>query len=452
MKRNSGMAVITAIIFCAWGAVLHAQQLVESVAGIVGNEVIYLSDVENNVAQVRSQGDKSPIDRLRCKMFEELLVSKLFLDQARIDSIIVSDAQIEGDLNMTLNNFIMKAGSEKALEDYFKKSMLEIRADLKKSLMNQQIISEVQSSISQNITVTPAEVKRFYQGIPKDSLPAVPSKVELSIIQLDPPANEANKADARQKLLELRSRILAGESFSTLAVLYSEDTESAKQGGEIGFMNRGGLEKEYADAAWGLNKNGVSRIVETKYGYHIIQMIERKGDMLNTRHILRRPMVKPDEAVMAMEKLDTIADKIRKDSITFSMAALKYSTHKDSRINGGKFVKTDPGAREQWHTLEELDRETYVIVRDMKIGEISKPFRTTDENGNVVFRIVKVDSEIPAHIADVKNDYQNLYNATLMDKRSKTYQTWINKKIGVTYIKISEEFKSCEFANKGWLK
>jgi len=181
-------------------------------------------------------------------------------------------------------------------------------------------------------------------------------------------------------------------------------------------------------------------------------MIDRKGDMLNTRHILIRSKVKPEEAVRAIVKLDSIANKIRKDSITFSKAAILYSSHKDSRINGGKLVKSDPNARETWFSLEELDRETYVIVRDMKIGEISKSFRTTDENGNIVFRIVKVDNEIAAHVADIKNDFQDLNNAALMNKRSKTYQQWIDKKIGTTYIKISEEFKSCEFADKGWLK
>jgi peptidyl-prolyl cis-trans isomerase SurA len=203
MRIKLRMILVAAITIFICNAGLNGQ-LVESIAGIVGNEVIFLSAIENNVAQVRSSGDRTPIDKLRCKMFEELLVSRLFLDQARIDSIVVSEAQVEGDLNMTLNNFIMKAGSEKALEDYFKKSMIEIRSDLKKSLMDQQIIGEVQSSIAQDITVTPAEVRRYFQGIPKDSLPVVPAKVELSIIQLDPPANEANKAEARQKLLELR--------------------------------------------------------------------------------------------------------------------------------------------------------------------------------------------------------------------------------------------------------
>jgi peptidyl-prolyl cis-trans isomerase SurA len=452
MKKNPSLVVIPVIMFLICNNGLQSQQLVESVAGIVGNEVIYLSDVENNLAQVKSSGDRTPTDILRCKLFEELLVSKLFLDQARIDSIVVSEAAVDGDLNMTLNNFIRRAGSEKALEDYFKKSMIEIRMDLKKSLMSQQIINEVQSAIAENISVTPADVKRYFQGIPKDSLPVIPSKVELSIIQLDPPSGEENKLEARQKLLDLRSRILAGESFSTLAILYSEDPETAKLGGEIGFLTRGELEKEYADAAFSLNKNTVSKIIETKFGFHIIQLIDRKGDMVNTRHILIRSKVKPEDAVIAIEKLDSIANQIRKDSITFSRAAMIYSSHKDSRINGGKLVKSDPNAREVWHTLEELDRETYVIVRDMKIGEISQPFRTSDENGNIVFRIVKIDNEIAAHVADLKNDYQSLYNTALMDKRTKTYQQWIDKKIGITYIKISEEFKSCEFANKGWLK
>ncbi|MBA4322332.1 MAG: hypothetical protein C0408_05880 [Odoribacter sp.] len=452
MKKNLTAVVLPVFLFLVSSSGLQAQQLVESVAGIAGNEVIYLSEVENSIAQARSSGDKTPKDLLRCKMFEEILVSKLFLDQARIDSIVVSPSAVDGDLNMTLNNFIRRAGSEQALVEYFKKSMIEIRMDLKKSLMNQQIINEVQSGIAENITVTPADVKRYYQGIPKDSLPVIPSRVELSIIQLNPPASEENKLEARQKLLELRSRILAGESFSTLAVLYSEDTESAKVGGEIGFVTRGEVEKEYADAAFGLNKNTVSKIVETKVGFHIIQLIDRKGEMVNTRHILIRSKVKPDEALIAIEKLDSIANQIRKDSITFRKAAMLFSSHKDSRINGGKLVKRDPNARETWHTLEELDRETYVEVREMKIGEISQPFRTNDEYGNVVFRIVKIDNEIPAHVADIKNDYQGLFNAALLDKRSKVYQQWIDKKIGVTYIKISEEFKSCEFANKGWLK
>ncbi len=446
-----GKAVI--IILIVSGAEnLSAQKLIESVAGIVGNEAIFLSEIENAVIQQQYSGDRTPVEKLRCMIFEEQMIAKLFLDQARIDSIEVSDASIEGSLNLRLNQFIARAGSEKALEEYFKRSITEIRADLRKSLKNQQIIEEVQAKIAENITVTPADVKKFYEKIPKDSLPTIPAKVELSIIQIDPPDNEVNKAEARQRLLDLRSEILAGKSFTALAILYSEDTESARRGGELGYLSRGELEKPYADAAFSLTKNSISRIVETKYGFHLIQLIDRMGDLVNTRHILIRPKVKPEQEEMAIAKLDSIARKIRNDSLSFDKAAMMYSTHKDSRINGGKLVKTDPSARTTLFTLEELDRNTYAVVRDLKPGEISQPFKTDDENGNTVFRIVRLDNQVPAHVADLKEDYQTLYNATLMEKRSSKFQDWINKKIGVTYIKISEEFKSCPFSNPNWLK
>jgi peptidyl-prolyl cis-trans isomerase SurA len=452
MRQSSGKWFVSVLFFLLFSQSGFSQTLVESVAGIVGNEVLYLSDIENSVVQEIAGGYKGSVPDIRCKLFEQELISKLFLDQARIDSIKVSEAAVESRLTMTLNNYIARAGSEKALEDYFKKSMIEIRADLKKAMMNQETISEVQDKLTQDIAVTPSDVKRYFAGLQRDSLTKIPAMVQLSVIQSDPPNNEQNKADARQKLLELRSRVIAGESFSTLAVLYSEDPESAKKGGELGYMSRGSLEKPFADAAFSLSKNGVSKIVETRFGYHIIQLIDRMGDMANVRHILIRPKVKPDQALLAGHKLDSLANLIRKDSITFSRAAILYSTHKDSRINGGKFVKNDPQSRVTWFTLDELDKETYVKVRDLKIGEISESFRTQDENGNTVFRIVRLDNQTPAHVADLKTDYELLYNDALNAKRSKIYQDWIEKKIGITYIKVSDEFKSCQFINKGWLK
>jgi peptidyl-prolyl cis-trans isomerase SurA len=422
------------------------------VAAIVGNEVLYLSDIENAVMDYRRGGNKMPLEELRCNVLREMLVSKLFLDQARIDSITVTDDVVEGDLNMSMNKAIREAGSEKALEEYFKKSMLEIRRDIRKVMLEQETVREVQANIAEGITITPNELKRYFSSITKDSLPIIPAKVQISIVQLDPPENEENKAEARQKLLDYRSQILAGKSFSVLAILYSEDTETAKNGGEVGYRTRGELEKEYADAAFSLTKNTVSKIVETRYGFHLIQMIDRKGDLLNTRHILIRPKVKPDQAARAISKLDSIARQIRKDSLKFENAALRYSSHKDSRINGGKFVSTNPSERVTWFTLEELNPEMYVQVRDMKPGEISEPFRTTDDNDNTVFRIVKLDDEIPAHRANLKDDYQVIGDAAMMNKRQKTYNEWIEKKIESTYIKISDEFKSCEFLKEGWLK
>ena len=452
MKRKLKFCLTLICLFLPGVFIANSQVLVESVAAIVGNEVIYLSDLENAISDLRRNGNKTPVDQLKCSVFQELLVSKLFMDQARIDSIKVTDDAVEGDLNMRMNDAIRTAGSEEALVAYFKKSMIEIKRDIKKTLLEQQVVGEVQSKISKNLTITPAALKKFYNSLPKDSLPVVPAKYELSIIQIDPPDNEDNKAEARQKLLDIRSQILAGKSFNVLAIMYSEDPVSAKNGGEIGFMVRGELEKPYADAAFSLTKNTVSKIVETKFGFHIIQLIDRKGDMVNTRHILIRAKVKPEQSKTAMAKLDSLANLIRIDSIKFEKAALRFSTHKDSRINGGKLVSTNPSSRITWFTLEELNHEMYIKVREMKVGEISDPFKTTDENNNEVFRIVKLDNILPAHSANLKDDYQNLYDAALVKERAQVFDRWVKNKIGITYIKISEEFKGCDFLQKGWLK
>jgi peptidyl-prolyl cis-trans isomerase SurA len=452
MKIGSKFLLILAGLLLSGIAEVKSQVLVESVAAIVGNEVIYLSDIENMAADAKRGGNKQSLDDLRCEVFQQLLVAKLFLDQARIDSIAVTDSDIEGELNARLNDALRSAGSETALVGYFKKSMTEIRQDIRKVLLEQATIREVQRTVAQNIKVTPSELKKFFASIPKDSLPVIPQKVELSLIQIDPPENEENKAEAREKLLNYRSQILEGKPFNILAIMYSEDPGTATRGGELGFMMRGELEKPYADAAFSLTKNTVSKIVETRYGFHIIQLIDRNGDLINTRHILIKPKIKPDQTARALSKLDSIADLIRKDSIKFADAAIRFSNHKDSRINGGKFVSSDPSERDTWFTLEELNPEMYIKVRDLKVSEISDPFRTTDENNNVVFRIVRLDNEIPAHRASLKDDYQNLYSAALLNKQTKIYDDWVKKKVGTTYIKISEEFKSCEFLKAGWIK
>jgi len=452
IRKGSRLFLMLAGILLSVIPAVKSQVLVESVAAIAGNEVIYLSDIENMILEIRSGGNRVPTDELRCDVLRQLLVSKLFLDQARIDSIEVTEDMVEGELNARVNDAIRRVGSEEALQGYFKKSMIEIRRDIRKALVDQEIISQVQSSIAENIKITPNELKKFYSSIPKDSLPVIPTKVQISLIQLDPPENEENKAEARQKLLDIRAEILAGKSFNVLARLYSEDPVSAANGGELGFMLRGELEKPYADEAWSLTKNTVSKIVETRHGFHIIQVIDRNGDLLNTRHILIKPKVKPDQATRAIFRLDSLANLIRKDSLKFEDVARRYSTHKDSRINGGKFVSTNPSERDTWFTLEELNPEMYVKVRDLKVGEISEPFRTTDDDNNVVFRIVRLDNELSAHRANLKDDYQSLSDAALMNKRSRTYDEWLKKKIEVTYIKISDEFKSCDFLEEGWLK
>lgn len=452
MRRGRRLLFILVCVFLSGLTLVRSQVLVESIAAVVGNEVVYLSDIEDMVIEFRASGEKTPIDELRCYIFQELLVSRLFLDQARIDSIIVSPDAVEGDVNAQINRAISEAGSEEAIVEYFKKPMIEIKRDITQRMVDQEIIRQVQSNIAADIQLTPRELKRYFAELAKDSLPVIPARVQVSLIQLDPPQSEENKAEARQRLLDIRAQILEGKSFSALAALYSEDPGSAVKGGELGFMFKGQLEKPYGDEAWGLQKNGISRIVESRYGFHLIQMIDRKGDMANTRHILIRPKVKPHQEQQALAKLDSIANLIRKDSLKFEDAAIRFSTHKDSWINGGKYVSADPSNRNNWFTLEEFDSDMYMRLRDLNVGEISEPYRTVDEDNNTVFRILKLDNEIPAHRANLNDDYQVLYNAALMEKRSKIYQEWIEKKLAVTYIRISDEFKSCEFLKEGWLK
>jgi peptidyl-prolyl cis-trans isomerase SurA len=449
MKRNIIILCVLAI-FAGQGAA--GQQVVESVVAVVGNEVIYLSEIEGQVVQLKAERDPTPVEQLRCRIFEDQLIQKLFLDQARIDSIEVSPESVESDLNGRLTEYIRRAGSEQALESYFNKSMTEIRKDLREMLTNQYIVQETQGTIAQDITVTPDEVKKYFNSIPRDSLPLMPRKVQLSMISVEPPDMEASKAEVRQRLLDLRSQIINGKSFSALAVLYSEDPGSAPRGGELGFNTRGELAKPYAEAAWSLKQGVVSKIVETEFGFHIIQLVERKGDMVNSRHILMKPKLTPEQTEWAILKLDSIAALVRTDSLTFSHAAMRYSSDKTTRANGGKMVSQNPSERVNWLTLDELSREVNLVVRNMKLGEISEPFRTTDTKGNNIYCIVRLDEEIPAHNVNMKDDYNFLAEAALRDKQGKMYEDWIRDKIKRTYIRISDDFKGCTFHYSGWFE
>jgi peptidyl-prolyl cis-trans isomerase SurA len=449
MKKN--ILLISVLLMLA-GYSATGQQIVESIVGVVGNEVIYLSEIEGQVVQLKAERDPTPVDMLRCRVFEDQLIQKLFLDQARIDSIVVSPESVEADLSSRLTEYIRRAGSEQALETYFNKSMAEIRKDLREMLTNQYIVQETQGTIAQNITVTPEEIKKFFNSMPKDSLPLVPRKVQLSIISVEPPDMEASKAEVRQRLLELRSRIINGESFSTLAILYSEDPGTAPKGGETGFTLRGELAKPYSEAAWSLKKDVVSKIVETEFGFHIIQLVDRKGDMVNSRHILMRPKLSADQTEWAILKLDSIAALVRSDSLTFQQAAMRYSSDRPTRANGGKMVSRNPSDRVNWMTLDELSKEVNLVVRNMKLGEISQPFRTTDEKGNNIYCIVRLDAEIAPHRVNMKDDYNYLSEAALRDKQGRIYEEWIIAKIKRTYIRVSEDFRGCEFHYSGWFE
>ena len=428
-----------------------SQQVVESIAGIVGNEVIYLSDVEGQVLQRKAEKDPTPVDQLRCMVYEDLLVQKLFLDQARIDSVEVSPENVETDLNNRLSDYIRRAGSEQALENYFNKSMAEIRKDLREMLTNQYIIQETQGTIAQSITVTPEEIKKYYTSLPEDSLPLVPRKVELSIITVEPPDMEESKAEVRQRLLDIRSRIINGESFRTLAVLYSEDPGSAPNGGELGFMNKGELAKPYAEAAWSLKKDGVSKIVETEFGFHIIQMIDRKGDMVNTRHILMKPKVTVEAREKANNALDSLANMIRRNELKFDEAAGIFSSDKNSKNNAG--IVINPESMSSKFSVEDLDPDVSKVITKMNINEISLPFQSTDrESQQMVYKIIKLVKKIDAHKADLQNDYQKLSEIYLVHKKEQTFNDWVKAQQMKNYIRIDDTYANCNFNFTQWIK
>ncbi|MEE4116295.1 MAG: peptidylprolyl isomerase [Marinilabiliaceae bacterium] len=448
--KKTGKRGFTAIILTILISSSLQAQLVDAVTAIVGDETIFLSEIESMVLTQRSMGVRTPIARLRCELLEDLMVQKLFLDQARIDSIEVTQDQVDRNLDMRLNDFIIRAGSEENLESYYNKSMIEIRRDLREMMANELLTQQMQIEIASDITTTPADVRKFFSRIPQDSLPLMPAEVEISIVQSDPPNMEENKLEVRQKLLDMRRRIMEGESFKALAYLYSEDEGTRQNNGETGFMPRGRLDKAYADEAFSLKKNTVSRVVESEYGFHIIELIDRNGDMINTRHILLRPKVKPEEAIMAKARLDSIADYIRQDSLSFELAAWRFSSHSDSRMNGGKYV--DPETRSEVVAIDQLPPDTYRVVRDLKVGEISDAFETTDADMRTVFRIVRLDRQSAPHKANLKDDFNYIQELAMNNKRAEKYQEWVKEKMEITYIKIADEFKTCNFVQKGWLK
>jgi peptidyl-prolyl cis-trans isomerase SurA len=430
---------------------LSAQQyVIDQVIGVVGSRLLKLSDVENEVIQAKAQGYMSSGD-IRCEMFENELRQKLLENQAMLDSLPVSDSQVESELNSRLNNYIAQIGSAEKLEKYFNKSMADIKSDLRKSLYDNMLAQSMQSKVVGDIKITPSEVADFYKSMPKDSLPLINSQVELAQIAMYPAYAEKNILETKDRLLELRKRILNGTSFAALAALYSEDPGSRVKGGEIGFLTKAELDPEYAKAAFALSKPGeVSRIVESQFGYHIIQLIERRGDRVNTRHILMTPKPDPDAVKKVTQALDSIAMFLRKDSVKWDKAVLYYSMDQDTRFNNGYLVNPQTGGTK--FEPENLSKEDYLAIKNLKVGQISNAYESHDSKNKIFYKIITVKSQTPAHRANLKDDYYMLEEAAKNKKRASVLDEWISDKQKSTFISVYNPFKSCDFRSKGWIK
>jgi peptidyl-prolyl cis-trans isomerase SurA len=447
MMRIFSLSVLS-LILCMQN--LSGQlKIIDEVVAVVGDKRILYSDVEQNYLQMKAQGEKLD-ESAKCNLLENLLIMKLLLNQSEIDSLEVTNSQVDGELESRMKYFINAMGSEEKLEDYFKKSTLEIKEDLREEIREQLLTNKMRAKITEGITVTPSEVRSYYKSIPTDSLPYINAQIEFNQILIHPRSNEQAIISVREKLLSIRERIMNGESFATLAVIYSEDPGSAVKGGDIGWLAKAELDPEYAKAAFALKKGAISKIVESGFGYHLIQCLERTEDRIHTRHILLRPKILPQERTEATNRLDSIVRLVRLDSIKFDIAAMRFSEDEDTRVNGGQAVNRANGST--YWGMDEFVPAEYNIINKLKIGEISDPYESTDSKGKLAYKVIWLKNKTIPHVGNLKEDY-NLFKAKASEKKQKEIvNEWVEDKIKTTYIRISDKYKNCPFAIRGWLK
>lgn len=433
------------LFLTAMGYLMTAQNnIAEEVAWIVGDEAIYKSDIEEQYQQL--QYERTPIDgNPYCVIPEQIAIDKLFLHQAKIDTIEVPNSTVQQSVDARINYFIANLGSKEKVEEYFRKPIPKIREQLMNTVRDQYTIQQVQSSLTKNVKATPSDVRKFYNSIPKDSLPLIQKQVEVEIITINPIIPQQEIDEVKSRLRDYAQRVNNGESdFSTLALLYSEDG-SAMSGGEIGFKSRNDLVPEYANVAFNLNDpKKVSKIVETEFGYHIIQLIEKRGDRINTRHILLKPKVNQKDLDSAVVKLDSLRKDILANKYTFEQAALYVSQDKDSRNNKGLMM--NPQTHTTLFEMADLPDEIGKVVDKLQVGEISEPFIAINKSNNrQQVAMVKLVRRIEAHKADLAEDFQVLKDMYENKRKAEIIDEWVKEKQKKTYVHISEGWRNCEF-------
>ena len=443
MKMKRVFAIIAIVIACNTSVYSQQSQVIDKVVAVVGSNIILQSDIEEQYMQYRLQGGmKGSASSIRCEILEDLLFRKLMLNQAELDSITVTDEQIDSEVERYVRYYISQLGSVEKLESYYDKKIAEIREDLHKSLKEKQLMDEVQRSIVSGVSATPSDVREFYRNIPKDSIPMVSAQYEIAEIVKKPPITLDEKLAVKNELYALRARILKGERFSTLARIYSEDPGSAAKGGELGFQGRGDFVAEFEAAAFSLKEGEISEVIETEYGFHILQLIERRGDYVNVRHILRTLKVSPEALQVAYNELDSIANLIRNDSITFDEAVTQFSDEPD-KVNGGYLINELDGST--MFAAEDLDQQVSVVINRLQVGEVSDPVPMKTSNGKEAYRLLIIKKKTTPHKANLKDDYALIQQWTMQKQRQDAINKWIGAKSSKAYVKISEEYRDCDF-------
>ena len=430
----------------------HAQDnIIDEVVWVVGDEAILKSDIEQARLQAQYQGIKFSKDPY-CFIPEQMAVQKLFLHQAEIDSIEVADTDVLSMVDKRINYYVQQVGSKEKFEEYMNMTSTQIREKWREEVRNEMIADKMKQEIVGDIKVTPAQVRRYFNQLPPDSIPYIPTQVEVQIITQQPKIPQAEIDRVKARLRDFTERITSGETqFSTLARLYSEDPGTARQGGEMDFMGRGQLVPEFAAVAFNLtDPKKVSKVVETEYGFHIIQLIEKRGDRIKVRHILLKPQVSEEDLNASVAHLDSIANDIRTGKFTFESAALYLSDDKNSKNNNGLMPNSATGTSR--FEMGQLPQEIAVVVDKMNIGEISEAFTMIDaQNGKEKCAIVKLKTRIPGHKATITDDYQRLKAVVLEKLQNEKIQKWIAEKQKTTYVRINEKWKNCDFEYPGWI-
>jgi len=443
MKYIAKSVSIILLLSFTFGLSAQKKAVLDEVIGVVGNEIVTKYEVETKFNNLMSQG--IPItDNSRCEVLEEVLFTKMLLNQGKVDSLEVTEGQVEGEMNRRLRYFISQFGSEELMEQTYGKSISEIKNEMRDALYDNLLVQSMQSELTAEVNVTPAEVEEFYQRIPKDSLPLIDAEVEVAqIIKYAPISRQAKNA-AKSRLREFKERVENGEKFSTLAVLYSEDKGSAVKGGEIGFVGRAEVEPEFGAAAFKLKTGQVSPIIETRYGFHILQLIERRGDRVNVRHILIKAQMDALGLEKARSELDSIADLINEGSITFEQAAKKYTDDEDSRNNRGLLI--NPYDASTMIPMDDLDPALFLVIDNLEVGEVSEIVELNEPGGKAGFKIVKLQKRTKPHRASLEEDYQKVKSAAAAEKEQKVLQEWVENAMLETYIKLDPNYlKNCEF-------
>lgn len=456
MNKLDFARVCVCLFLLLVGTVSHAQNnVIDEVVWVVGDEAILKSDVEDERLQAQYEGRRFDGDPY-CVIPEELAIQKLYLHQAEIDSVTVSEQAVLQEVETYTAWLIEEIGTKEKMEEYYNKTSTQIREMLRENMRNKQIVQEMQRKIVGDIKLTPAEVRNYFSKLPADSIPYILPQVEVQIITLEPKVTEEEKERIKSELREFTDRINKGETtFSTLARMYSEDPGSARQGGEYGFMGRGQLVPEFANVVFNLtDTKKISKVFETEFGFHIAQLIEKRGDRVSYRHILLKPRIDQKEIDEALAKLDTLANDIRKGKVSFDDAATWVSQDKETRNNHGLLANPQTGtARFEMGQLSSLiSQDVAKVVDGLQIGEVSQPFTMTTSKGKEVCAIVKLKNRIDGHKATITEDYQRLKSIVTAKRSEEKLQKWIVEKQKKTYVRINPEWVKCDFKYPGWIK